>query len=66
MWVWSVLTLSEMRKCKFNSQDDLSELQKGLALVAYLWELVADLMLSPEANRSDQPGFESVGMLQKR
>jgi len=45
---------------ELNKRGDLRKLQ--LDAVAYLWELVYDLLLAKSENMSTSPGFESLGL----
>ena len=56
LFVWSDQTMQELRK----RGGDLQKLQ--LEAVAYLWELVYDLLLASSDNVSLSPGFESLGL----
>ena len=56
VFVWSKDTIKELNK----RSGPLKE--KQLDMVAYLWELVYDLLLDSRHNVSDSPGFESFGL----
>mmetsp|Transcript_4907 Transcript_4907/g.10382 ORF Transcript_4907/g.10382 Transcript_4907/m.10382 type:complete len:96 (-) Transcript_4907:14-301(-) len=56
VFVWSKDTIKELNK----RTRPLKE--KQLDMVAYLWELVYDLLLGNTNNVSDSPGFESFGL----
>ncbi len=56
LFVWSDRTINELKQKGGNLQN----LQ--LDAVAYLWELVYDLLLATADNVSQSPGFESLGL----
>jgi len=55
-FVWSQGTIAELIK----RSSPLEHLQ--LDMIAYLWELVYDLMLGKDDNVSQSPGFEALGL----
>lgn len=56
LFVWSRDTLKELNK----RSRPLKE--KQLDMLAYLWEIVYDLLLGADDNVSESPGFETFGL----
>ena len=56
LFVWSRAAIAELNK----KSKPLQILQ--LDMLAYLWELTYDLLLSKDDNVSESPGFESFGL----
>ena len=56
---WPASTVTQTSNTNFRGAADLKE--KQLHMVGYLFELCCDLMLSPNDNASQSPGFETCG-----
>ena len=57
---WPAVSITRIDKTNFRGVANLKE--KQLHMVGYLFELCYDLMLSPNDNVSQSPGFEACGL----
>ena len=57
---WLKISIAQIDKTDFRGVANLKE--KQLHMVGYLFELCYDLMLSPNDNVSQSPGFEACGL----